>query len=581
MDAYCAEQVSLRRGLEALSLVELAAIGRRVDVHDELTSKARLLAVIPERLQSPTARRRLLGGLAAGEERILFQAAACEKLLGFVGAGPLFRFGPTGPPSALIARALLLPDEATGIYRPPAEVLATVHEEAATKLLGKPTAAPPAPVALDTRSAWRDTVNIWCYVLKNPVALTHRGAPPKRVLAKIMPLLEVAEEDEPLAGLWSAFGSSRLQFLMNDAYRRGALVREERELRAAEWPAGGADTYGTELIAAAVNADSTGAALLATYALALAAGGEWYSAAELAARLRAAGGAENGGAAAAWLGLFVAGFVAAGLAGGGLRLGRAREFEPPETTDAGEPDFLVGANFEVKVAHELSFSARLQLAAFTDQVAGGQLLSFKIDKRSIYRALDAGVDVEEVLRFLAERSSRPLPQNVVFSLRDWASHYGTVTFYEQLVLLAERAEVVEEIANLPKLAPLVRGRRQFHALEIRRKDYGEVRTALIAAGYLPRSLSGEGELAVSPRRLFVGGGNRGTSPARPSLTAAVITFAVEHKRRLKLWLAGERDPVQVTPEGITVRRGEKQLRAEGPNGRTHIPFAAVERAIVT
>ncbi len=113
--------------------------------------------------------------------------------------------------------------------------------------------------------------------------------------------------------------------------------------------------------------------------------------------------------------------------------------------------------------------------------------------------------VEEILTFLKEHASAPVPQNVEFSLNDWAQQYGTFSFYDGLVVVTDEAEKADEVANLPGVAPLVKGRREFHAVEIARADYRAVREALTSAGYLPRSLRSEAEGDVSPRALFDAG----------------------------------------------------------------------------
>lgn len=58
----------------------------------------------------------------------------------------------------------------------------------------------------------------------------------------------------------------------------------------------------------------------------------------------------------------------------------------------------------------------------------------------------------------------------------------------------------------------------------------------------------------------------------------MIEFAVETGRPLKLWLAGEAEPLEVRPSKITVRRGEACLLVKGVREKTRIPLAAIERA---
>ncbi|NIT37144.1 MAG: hypothetical protein GTN49_11720 [candidate division Zixibacteria bacterium] len=505
--------VSLQRGLASLPLEDLAAIGEHVGLQEELTSKARLLGGVPARLTDRSTVRRLIRELEAASAKALFVAAACEKLAPSLGARLVFRFGTTSPPRAAVTRALLLPDASSGLYRPPAEILPHVHDEAVKKLAGPGARPPRSPVNLEPLSAFRDAVAVWCHTIKNPITLTQSGATPKRALAKLSPLLEVAEEEAPLSTVVERFGFNRLEFLVNDAERRGALKREGDVLHATNWLTadlrGVADDYNAELVRGAVEEDETGGALLAVYICSLSRTRRWRPLEGVVENvINFSTGFEEAAIRKALFSLFVSGFATAGFDdGGALLVARSAAFEGREAPRAkvAEPEFLLGGNFELKVAYDAPTETRLKLEAFADQTGGGRFPSYLISKSSFYRALDAGVAVEEILTFLKEHASAPVPQNVEFSLNDWAQQYGTFSFYDGLVVVTDEAEKADEVANLPGVAPLVKGRREFHAVEIARADYRAVREALTSAGYLPRSLRSEAEGDVSPRALFDAG----------------------------------------------------------------------------
>jgi len=586
------EPLSLESGLAALELEDLAAIAGHVGLQEELTSKARLLASIPERLADRKAVRRFVRELEADAAEVLFVAAACEKLLAVLGPSTLFRFGATAPPQDAVTRGLLLPDAATGLYRPAAEILPHVHDEAA-KQFAAPAAEPPARVTtLEPPSAFRDAVSSWCYVIKNPITLTQSGSTPKRALAKLAPLLEVAEEEAPRAAAVEGFGYSRLELLAEDLERRGALARDDGELRAAGWlaedPARVAANYNADLTRAIVEEDGTAGALLAAYLCALSPAGQWRPVADaVLSILGVAPDADGANIRKGLFALFVSGVCAAGAADdGSLLFARAKELDELKRPPAqpAEPRFLLGGNFELKVPYDVPTETRLKLEAFAEQTSGGRLPSYRISKATFYRALDAGVAVDEVLSFLESRVSKPVPQNVAFSLRGWAERYGKISFYDHLVVAAETPETADEIANLPTVAPFVKGRRELHAVEISREDYAAVRDALTSDGYLPRSLGGEAEASadVSPRALFDAGSRRaaedGTPEPEAENAAAVVEFAVAHGKALKLWLKGEEEPVEVEPRKITVQRGRAYLHVAGDGDRTPIPVAAIARA---
>lgn len=574
-------------GLTSLPLDKLAALGERLKLQDELTSKARLLADIPGRLADRGTVRRFVRELEESEAEALFVAAACEKLSPALGASVLFRFGKTLVPDALTTRGLLLPDEATGLYRPPAEILPWIDEEAAGQL-GSAAAPPASASTLEAHSAFRDAVAVWCYIIKNPITLTQSGSTPKRALSKVVPLLEVPEEDPSLVRISEELRFNRLELLVDDLETRGALERYRNELRATNWLSedDAEKLFDVGLLGEGIEADDTGGGLYTTYLLTLSENGGWYPAGSFAAAAAAVSSTFDGAAARrALFATFVAGYAAVGVgADGSLLISRSKDLDRLEagSTHPRKPEFLLGGNFELTFPYDAPITTRLRVEAFADQAGGGRLLSYRISKASFYRALDAGVTIEEVLAFLNEHVSRPVPQNVEFSLRDWAGQYGVVAFHDGLVVAAETKEIADEIAKLPTVEPFVRGRRELHAVEISTRDYDAVRDALTAAGFLPRSLASDAGVSVSSRALF--DAKTTVAPADEenvelaSCPEAVVRFAAENNRTVKLWLAGEEGPLEVVPLKITRHRGESFVHVSGNRDQPRIPLTIIERA---
>ncbi|UCH78037.1 MAG: helicase-associated domain-containing protein [Candidatus Coatesbacteria bacterium] len=585
MFAAFPEPLLVEQGLASLSLEDLAAVGERLGFQEELTSKARLLADLPAKLCDKATVRRLIRDLEGEAAEALWIAAAAENLYPALGPSLLFRFGATAPPGELVRRALLLPDAATGFLRPPAALLEALHAEAAKRFLPPPAEPPATAVSVETSSAFRDAAAIWCYLIKNPITLTQSGATPKRALAKLIPLLEVPEEEGLVAAAAEAFGFSRLEALAAALERGGAVRRDDSTLLASPWleddVASAERLFPLEFVRGAVEKGESAAALLAAYALNLAPPETWVSAAALVERAAAAAGPASEAAARETLfAAFVAGFAAAGGAEEDLRLARTAELGPTEPPPAAEVEFLVGGNFELKVPYEVPTALRLRIEAFADQTGGGRYPSFLLSKGSVYRALDAGVSAEEIVAFLNAHASRPLPQNVEFSLRDWAEQYGAVAFYDGLVVAADTPEKADEIAQLPSLAQYVKGRRELYAVELARKDYGPVRDELQAAGYLPRSLPDEPATPVSARALFDAPepAREGRARVPAGKVGAILAFAVENGRELRLWLAEEEEPLDVQPTKLTSYRGEAFLHVAGNRERPRIPVAAIARA---
>jgi hypothetical protein len=84
------------------------------------------------------------------------------------------------------------------------------------------------------------------------------------------------------------------------------------------------------------------------------------------------------------------------------------------------------------------------------------LMHFRISERSIQRALSEGMFLRRIVHTLEQHSRTPVPQNVLYSIRDWASSAGVMQLSNEYVITADDAELVTRFKNDPGVRPLVR-----------------------------------------------------------------------------------------------------------------------------
>jgi len=86
----------------------------------------------------------------------------------------------------------------------------------------------------------------------------------------------------------------------------------------------------------------------------------------------------------------------------------------------------------------------------------GGVMSFRISERSVQRALHEGMYLKRVLATLERHSRTPVPQNVLFSVRDWAAQAGCMHLGPDYVVSADDADLVTRFRSDPGVRPLVR-----------------------------------------------------------------------------------------------------------------------------
>jgi hypothetical protein len=163
-----------------------------------------------------------------------------------------------------------------------------------------------------------------------------------------------------------------------------------------------------------------------------------------------------------WLGLVDAGLDAAGQVAA-VRvtpLGRSVLTGAPGAVTpapAAGPRLVVQPNFEVIV---LDASASLDLMARLDRFATARSVDraaiYHLSREGLVTALQAGQTLAEIERLLEEESGGALPQNVAYSLAEWARQFERVTVRPGATLLeADEAAQLDRWLSDPALARLL------------------------------------------------------------------------------------------------------------------------------
>jgi hypothetical protein len=117
---------------------------------------------------------------------------------------------------------------------------------------------------------------------------------------------------------------------------------------------------------------------------------------------------------------------------------------------------LVSPDFEVVVLPEGDVSDVIhRLDAYAQRVRTGDVVHFRLTKESVESAVADGRRIEDLVEFLEARSRSPLPQNVAYSLRDWASSVAFATVERGVVLHVESPDVLDRALAVPGIESLL------------------------------------------------------------------------------------------------------------------------------
>jgi XPB/Ssl2-like helicase family protein len=81
----------------------------------------------------------------------------------------------------------------------------------------------------------------------------------------------------------------------------------------------------------------------------------------------------------------------------------------------------------------------------------GVVSRLTLTRTSVLRGLEAGKNIEQILQILEQRSQKEMPQNVLYTLRDWTKLYKEVNISQALLLDVPSEALANEICSSPKL----------------------------------------------------------------------------------------------------------------------------------
>ena len=159
-----------------------------------------------------------------------------------------------------------------------------------------------------------------------------------------------------------------------------------------------------------------------------------------------------------------------------------------KTTPLADPapfPIIVQPNFEILAPAEASHADIYRLEGFADLVKRDLVSTYTVTRNSLRRGLEAGDSAEAALDFLQTASGRDLPQNVAYTLREWASQYGQIQLRRLTVVTTRTEAQLQELLSHPKLKLTAAEQLGPRAIALEAKEVRPFTASLRRAGYMP------------------------------------------------------------------------------------------------
>jgi len=147
---------------------------------------------------------------------------------------------------------------------------------------------------------------------------------------------------------------------------------------------------------------------------------------------------------------------------------------------------VVQANFEIIVPAEASPAVVFRVQQVAELRQRDRASIYALTPNSIWRHLQDGGDIERTISFLEKTSGRELPQNVAYSLREWATKHGHLTIDQVILLSASSESLLSEVRANKKIGLQIKEILSPQAVTLADQDIAALIGKLRKLGYWPR-----------------------------------------------------------------------------------------------
>jgi hypothetical protein len=168
---------------------------------------------------------------------------------------------------------------------------------------------------------------------------------------------------------------------------------------------------------------------------------------------------------------------------------------PGEPDALPSPSIVVHGDFRIEVPPPVNLYTRFQLQRFA-KLESADPCRYRLTAGSLGRALSRGVLVDQILAFLQQASTRPVPPRVAGQVRLWAGRFGQASIDEVALLRVRDERSLKELKGLPETRSLIGTPLTPTSALVQKRNLPRLRRELRALGYLPPS---EAEVAGDPK----------------------------------------------------------------------------------
>lgn len=165
---------------------------------------------------------------------------------------------------------------------------------------------------------------------------------------------------------------------------------------------------------------------------------------------------------------------------GGHVLGVNDEYKYKKTIS--KSGIVIQPNFEVIVSEgSMKFIHVIFFDGFAEKISNHPVPVYKISFKSIIKALDQGLKVQDIIDYLEKYKEIPIPQNVFTTLEDWRRESEKIRIRTVTVLEAQDPYLIEELKSYKTIGRHLKND-LLHTVEIEKKESKKIKREIEKKG---------------------------------------------------------------------------------------------------
>lgn len=147
---------------------------------------------------------------------------------------------------------------------------------------------------------------------------------------------------------------------------------------------------------------------------------------------------------------------------------------------------VVQPNFRIFAFDPIADRVLARLDTFATRLNAERAIEYELSRETIYRALLAGQNADEIKAWLVDVSGNPIPQNVERSLDEWQAAFDRITIRRHVaVIQAASPELIDALLAVSSVQPAILQRLSGTLVMVNAKKVDAVERVLLSIDELP------------------------------------------------------------------------------------------------